>query len=86
MSAKATFDSKDFNSEAFGIYSGLVAPDLNKNELIASAAFTPSQEVRNIFQAHPERSSRQSHCTGFSMGSQITMTERQTFLLVKQPR
>ena len=49
MSAKATFSSKDFNSEAFGIYSGLVAPDLTKNELIASAAFTPSQEVRNIF-------------------------------------
>mgnify|MGYP003559642067 CR=1 FL=1 len=31
MSAKAKFDSKDFNSEAFGIYSGLVAPDLTKN-------------------------------------------------------
>ena len=51
MSAKAKFDSKDFNSEAFGVYSGLVAPDLTKNELISSAAFAPSQEVRDAFSA-----------------------------------
>lgn len=68
MTAKATFDSKEFNSEAFGIYSGLVA-DLTKNGAHCERGlYAITKKCMLFFQTHPALSHR-FRCMGSRWGT-----------------